>query len=122
MVVGRLSRLTVGRDAEARVDSAARRHGWKRVARNYTVRGGELDLVYRTADLLVVVEVRYRSRDDYGSAVASVTPRKQRRIVLATRHLLATHPEYADLAVRFDVVGVDDSDDFNWIENAFHAE
>lgn len=122
MVVGRLSRLAVGRDAEARVDRAARRRGWTRVARNYNVRGGELDLVYRTADLLIVVEVRYRSREDYGGAIASVTRSKQRRIVLATRHLLANHPEYVDLAVRFDVVGVDHTDAFNWIENAFYAE
>ncbi|MGB7756935.1 MAG: YraN family protein [Salinisphaera sp.] len=114
--------MAVGRDAEARVDRAARRHGWTRVARNYNVRGGELDLVYRTGDFLVVVEVRYRSREDYGGAVASVTRSKQRRIILATRHLLAAHPEYADLAVRFDVVGVDDTDTFNWIENAFHVE
>ncbi|MES1954588.1 hypothetical protein SAHY_08396 [Salinisphaera hydrothermalis EPR70] len=122
MVLGRLSRRDVGRDAESRVDRAARRRGWRRVARNFNVRGGELDLVYRTADMLVVVEVRYRSRDDYGGAVASVTSAKQRRIVHATRHLLTTHPEYAELAVRFDVVGVNDSDTLNWIENAFYAE
>lgn len=122
MVVRRLSRQAVGRDAEARVDRAARRRGWRRVARNYSVRGGELDLVYRTGQALIVVEVRYRSRDDYGGALASVTPAKQRRIVQATRHLLAAHPEYADMAVRFDVVGVNDSDAFNWIENAFYAE
>ncbi|WP_353214337.1 YraN family protein [Salinisphaera hydrothermalis] len=112
----------MGRDAESRVDRAARRRGWRRVARNFNVRGGELDLVYRTADMLVVVEVRYRSRDDYGGAVASVTSAKQRRIVHATRHLLTAHPEYAELAVRFDVVGVNDSDTLNWIENAFYAE
>lgn len=117
-----MSRLAVGRDAEARVDRVARRRGWHRLARNYSVRGGELDLVYRRADMLIVVEVRYRRRDDYGSAVASVTPGKQRRIIHATRHLLAAHPDYAGLAVRFDVVGVDDTDDFNWIENAFYAE
>lgn len=122
MVLGRLSRRDVGRDAESRVDRAARRRGWRRVARNFNVRGGELDLVYRTADMLVVVEVRYRSREDYGGAVASVTRTKQRRIVLATQHLLAAHPEYAALAVRFDVVGVDDTDTLNWIENAFYAE
>ncbi|HET7315144.1 YraN family protein [Salinisphaera sp.] len=122
MAVGKLSRLALGRDAETRVDRAARRRGWRRVARNYNVRGGELDLVYRTADLLVVIEVRYRSRGDYGGAAASVTRAKQRRIILATRYLLAAHPEYADLAVRFDVVGVDRADTLNWIENAFYAE
>lgn len=114
--------LGTGRAAEARVDRAARRRGYRRVARNYNVRGGELDLVYRDGDTLVVVEVRYRSRDDYGSAAASVTAHKQRRIVLATRHFLAEHPRHADTAVRFDVVGVNANDELDWIENAFYAE
>ncbi|MDA3919224.1 MAG: YraN family protein [Salinisphaera sp.] len=113
---------TKGREAEKRVDRAARRRGWRRVAANYTVRGGELDLVYRAGELLVVVEVRYRSRSDYGGAAGSVTATKQRRIVLATRHLLADNPRFAELPIRFDVVGVDDSNTLDWIEDAFYGE
>ncbi|WP_221177765.1 YraN family protein [Salinisphaera orenii] len=114
--------LAKGRAAEDRVDTAARRRGWRAVVRNHNARGGELDLVYRTGDELIVVEVRYRSRGDYGSAAASVTARKQRRIVTATRDLLARQPDLARCAIRFDVVGVDDSDQLDWIENAFYAE
>ncbi|ROO25026.1 hypothetical protein SAOR_13735 [Salinisphaera orenii MK-B5] len=114
--------LAKGRAAEDRVDAAARRRGWRAVVRNHNARGGELDLVYRTGDELIVVEVRYRSRGDYGSAAASVTARKQRRIVTATRDLLARQPDLARCAIRFDVVGVDDSDQLDWIENAFYAE
>ncbi|GAB3679990.1 YraN family protein [Salinisphaera aquimarina] len=114
--------LESGHAAEDRVDRAARRRGWRRIARNYNARGGELDLVYRAAELLVIVEVRYRSRTDYGSAAASVTTRKQQRIILATRHFLAQHPRHAQRPIRFDVVGVNDSDELDWIENAFYAE
>jgi len=116
------STLATGRAAEQRVDRAARRRGWRRIARNYNVRGGELDLVYRTNELLVIVEVRYRAGNDYGGAAASVTPSKQRRIILATRHFLSEHPAYAHRPIRFDVVGVDSSDQLDWIENAFYAE
>lgn len=114
--------LGKGRAAEDRVDAAAVRRGWRRIARNYNVRGGELDLVYNAAGTLVIVEVRYRSRRDYGGAAGSVTPTKQRRIVHATRHFLNAYPRYAQGAIRFDVVGVDDSDELDWIENAFYAE
>lgn len=114
--------LAKGHAAEARVDKAARRRGWHRVARNYNVRGGELDLLYEAGGTLVIVEVRYRSRSDYGSATASVTATKQRRIVHAARHFLARYPRYAEVPIRFDVVGVDDSDTLDWIENAFYAE
>ena len=92
------------------------------MAANYSVRGGELDLVYRANDELVVVEVRYRSRSDYGRPAATVTRTKQQRIILATRHFLAEHPKHAERPVRFDVVGVDDSDTLDWIEHAFYAE
>lgn len=101
---------------------AARRRGWQVLKTNYRVRGGELDLVCRDGDMLVVVEVRFRSRRDYGGAAASVTAHKQRRIVLATRHLLAANPALAERPLRFDVVGVDANDTLDWIENAFYAE
>jgi len=116
------STLDTGRAAEQRVDRAARRRRWKRIARNYNARGGELDLVYLADEMLVIVEVRYRSGQSYGGAAASVTGVKQRRIVLATRHFLAENPSHAHRPIRFDVVGVDDSDQLDWIENAFYAE
>lgn len=122
MVFGRPSRLATGHAAERRVDRAARRRGWQCIAANYNVRGGELDRVYRTPEAIVVVEVRYRTRSDYGSAVASVTAAKQRRIVLATRYFLVEHPSLAEWPIRFDVVGVDADNTLDWIENAFYAE
>ncbi|HLQ86393.1 MAG TPA: YraN family protein [Salinisphaeraceae bacterium] len=114
--------LQRGRQAERWVDRAARNRGWRRVARNHRSRGGELDLVYTNGDCLIVVEVRYRARADYGRAAATVQRAKQRRIIHATRHFLACHPQYAQHAVRFDVVGVNAAHELDWIENAFYAE
>lgn len=111
-----------GRAAESHVDRRARHRGWRRVARNFNCRGGELDLVYTTGDRLIVVEVRYRSRSDYGRAAATVQRSKQRRIINATRYFLTRHPQYASYAVRFDVVGVNAELELDWIENAFYAE
>lgn len=115
-------RKALGRKAESRVARAALGRGWRLLARNFTVRGGELDLVYGSASELIVVEVRYRGREDYGGALASVTRTKQRRIIHATRYFLARHPKYADMAIRFDVVGIDGHGQMHWIENAFYAE
>lgn len=116
------TRLQRGHDAESHVDRHARRRGWRRVARNFHSRGGELDLVYTAGDQLIIVEVRYRARSDYGRAAATVQRRKQRRIVNATRYFLLRHPQYAQHAIRFDVVGVDADMTLDWIENAFYAE
>lgn len=116
------SRRQRGSNAESAVDCAARQRGWRRISRNYHSRGGELDLVYVDGDRLIVVEVRYRARSDYGRAVATVRRDKQRRIIHATRHFLARHPRYSGHAIRFDVVGVDADNQLDWVENAFYAE
>ncbi|MES1931994.1 hypothetical protein T35B1_05268 [Salinisphaera shabanensis T35B1] len=120
--VMRRTTLDTGHEAEDLVDRTARRRGWKRIERNYNVRGGELDLVYDAKGMLVIVEVRYRARSDYGSAAASVTRTKQQRIVRAARHFLLQYPRYAQAAIRFDVVGVNADNELDWIENAFYAE
>ncbi len=91
------------------------------MARNWRCPGGELDLVMRLRDTLVLVEVRKRSRSDYGDAFASVHGGKRRRLVHAAKMFLAEHPQYARDAVRFDVVAVDGADAVEWLEAAFDA-
>lgn len=97
------------------------RQGLSLVLRNYRVKGGELDLVMREAGTLVIVEVRKRSHRGYGSAAESVDARKQQRIVLAARWLLARRSDLAVLPVRFDVVALDAGDRIDWIRGAFDA-
>ncbi len=79
--------------------------GFTIVDRNFTVRGGELDLVATSETVLAFVEVRSRMDTDRGRPEETVTPTKIRRVVLAARHWLARH---GDLGrdIRFDVVAV----------------
>ena len=91
--------------------------GLKILARNHRCRGGEIDLVCRDGATLVFVEVRLRTSRAFGGAAASITPAKQRRIVLAANHYLAGKP----LPVcRFDAVLLDGTH-IDWIRNAFDA-
>ena len=60
------------------------------VKRNFRTRRGEIDLIARDGDVLVFVEVRLRTRADYGGAAASITPGKQARLVAAASQYLAT--------------------------------
>jgi putative endonuclease len=97
-------------------------HGLEILERGYSCRLGELDLVAIDHDELVIVEVRYRRESHFGSALESITWHKRNRIVRATRHYLMCHPEQAGLALRFDVVAVDDSaagPRLHWLRNAF---
>jgi putative endonuclease len=70
---------------------------------------------------LVLVEVRYRSSSEYGGAAASVTLRKQRRIINAARHLLTTRAELRRYPARFDVIAMSELSQLQWIKGAFCA-
>lgn len=109
----------------ARAEDLALRYleaqGLKLVDRNVRARGGELDLVMRDAGVLVIVEVRQRSHPGFGTAAESVDARKQARIVVAARALLAQRAELARLPARFDVVALDADDRVEWIQAAFDA-
>jgi putative endonuclease len=82
-------------------------------------------LVARTRDVLVIAEVRTRTRDTHGGAAASVNGRKQQRIIRAATQLLQQREDFALLPIRFDVIvvsGVDaESPKVEWIQHAFTA-
>jgi putative endonuclease len=116
----------LGRAAESLALRHLERHGLQLLVRNYRCRAGEIDLVLRdpAAAVLVLVEVRSRSRRDYGGAAASIGVAKRRRFSLAARHLLLTHRELRRMRVRFDVVAIDPSRDggepiVTWLRGAF---
>src|SRR5438034_632174 len=83
-----------------------RRNGYKVLYRNFRGRtGGEIDIVCRDNDTLVFVEVKTRTREDFGRPSAAVNRDKQKRIArggLAWLRLL----DNPDILFRFDVVEV----------------
>jgi putative endonuclease len=114
----------VGDSFELRACCELERGGLHLLARNYTTRHGELDLVMGDGDTVVFVEVRYRRNASHGDAAASVTASKQARLILAAQHWLAAHPQHARQACRFDVVSYDGPAGqarMNWLRGAFQA-
>jgi putative endonuclease len=95
-----------GEAAEELARAALEARGWSTLSRNVVVRGGELDLVMRDGDTIVVVEVRHRTRADFGGAAASVGARKRALLRRAAQVYLARHG-LGEAPVRFDVVLLD---------------
>ena len=56
-------------------------NGYRIRERNFRVRTGEIDIVAERGDVLAFVEVRCRRGDTMGTAIESLTPAKQRRLV-----------------------------------------
>lgn len=94
----------VGDTFEERARAHLEQAGLTLVARNYSTRFGELDLVMQDGNTLVFVEVRYRRSTGFGGAAASVTQRKRERLIRAANGFLAAHARHAQCACRFDVV------------------
>jgi putative endonuclease len=110
-----------GRRAEHAAAAYLARRGLRLVEKNYRTRAGEIDLVMTHGCELVFVEVRLRSRNDFGDGAATVDYNKQRRLIRAAESFLQHRTSNA-APCRFDVVSVARTGyrlRFEWIRNAF---
>ena len=115
----RTTKQLAGIAAENRAAEFLRAQGLEILERNYLRRLGELDIVARDANgVLVIAEVRARADARFGGAAASVDFRKQRRLVRAASQLLQQRADLARLPVRFDVICVS-GPNIEWIRQAF---
>jgi putative endonuclease len=111
------ARAIAGARAEALAAEFLAAQGITILERNFRRRCGELDLVARDGDTLVFVEVRLRTRADFGGAAASITAKKRARIAAAAGLYLArlrrTPP------CRFDAVLLDaiDPTRIEWLKD-----
>jgi putative endonuclease len=113
------SRHKLGKLAEQRACRFLESRGLACLERNYRRRIGEIDLVMRDPanDTIVFVEVRYRQRRDYGSALESIDYRKQAKLKRTARAWLQQHADDRT-AARIDVVVFDGNAAPRWIVNA----
>ena len=119
-----MDRQTLGRRGEAAAAKYYLDRGWTLLDHNYRTRQGELDLVLRRDDVLVIAEVKTRTSQDYGLPCEAVGPAKQRRLILAAGSYLA-EKGLGELTVRFDVVEVlrgEKSCQIHCIPGAFECE
>ena len=82
-----------------------RLRGLEVVGRNVRVGGGEIDLIARKGDWLLLFEVRFRSSHAFGHPVESISGRKVRALARAGRAYLASFRGRAT-CWRFDAVTV----------------
>ena len=89
-------------------DMAARhltRRGLVLLDRNWRCEAGEIDLVLRDGQVLVICEVKTRTSARYGSPLEAVDPRKADRVHRLVRRWAAEH-DHSFTSVRLDVIAV----------------
>ncbi|ARZ06179.1 YraN family protein [Brucella melitensis] len=93
-----------GHSAERLAAFALMLKGFRIVARRYRTRLGEIDLIARRGDLVLIVEVKARA--SFEAAQFAVTPQAMRRIEAAADLWLQRQTDRARLSLRFDMVAV----------------
>ena len=111
------SSITIGQDAESEAWRHLESKGFELVAKNFSFKGGEIDLIVQDESVLVFVEVRFRQNPSHGTGAETVTYAKRRRIIRTAEYFLQKHPDTNNRDYRFDVISMNPSID--WIENAF---
>jgi len=93
--------------------------GYRILARRYRTKLGEIDLIARRGDLVLIVEVK--ARKTLIDAMEAIARESERRIEGAADLWLSRQPDYGRLSVRFDMVAVLP---WRWpvhVENAFYG-
>ncbi len=108
-----------GHSSEWLAAAALMAKGFRIVARRYRTKLGEIDLIARRGDLVLIVEVK--ARKSLMQAMEAVGRDSARRIEGCADLWLARQPDFARLSVRFDMVAVLP---WRWpvhVENVFHG-
>ena len=98
------ARLELGRAGEKAAADLLKKSGYEVVGTGFRARRGELDLICRRGAELVIVEVKTRAGEGYGTPAEAVGARKRRA-------LMAAAAEYRALAgwrgpIRYAIVGL----------------
>ena len=97
----------VGRRGEQLARALLKKRGYKIIETNAHGHYGEIDIVARTKDCHVFVEVRTRSTNEFGTPEESVDHRKRHKLVTCALDYTATHHGFEDKPWRIDIVAIE---------------
>lgn len=108
----------IGSEGEERAAVYLARLGYAILARNKRYKVGEIDILARDGQTLVLVEVKAGKTGLFGHAMLRIGPQKQRKLrQLASR----LSQDYPTAQLRIDVINVNDQGEVLHIPNAVQA-
>ena len=112
-----LHKKILGKKGEKLAQKFLKKRGYEIIKTNYTTPFGEADIVAKSGEYVVFVEVKTRTSDKYGTPAEAVNRTKRDRYIkIAKCYWLETGEEPN---ARFDVVEVWANGEISLIENAF---
>lgn len=113
-----MDKILSGKDGEERACNYVKSKKYKILERNYRCPYGEIDIIAKYSNTLVIIEVKYRKSIKFGKGYEAVNYTKQQKIIKTVQHYI--NENNIKMPVRFDVISIDDNK-ITYIENAFGA-
>ncbi|HRU96150.1 MAG TPA: YraN family protein [Ruminococcus sp.] len=99
-----MTKSETGRLGEESVCAYLTERGYNIAARNYRIKGGEIDIIAENGDFIAFVEVKARKPDSMVSGFEAVNKRKRGLIIKTASDYCCKHPSV--LQPRFDIAEV----------------
>jgi len=109
----------VGDKGEELAKEFLEKKGYKFLKQKLRLFCGEIDLLMQQKDTLIIVEVKAKSSDEFGTPQEEVDFFKKKKLVQLGKALWQLYPSHA---IRIDVVAVDENDKIEHIENAVEEQ
>lgn len=113
-----MNKRTVGAKYEQKAAAYLKENGFQILEMNFACKQGEVDVIGIHQDCLVFVEVKYRRDSRAGYPEEAVGLKKQIKLCRTSDYFRLTHPAYAGMQIRYDVVAVC-RESLKWYQNAF---
>ncbi len=100
----KLTTRKIGNIGEDAVCKFLIKNGYEILNRNYTIRGGEIDIIAKKSDIIAFVEVKSRKKDSLTTGEEAMTKSKKAHIIKTAENYLLKLSELC--CCRFDVAVV----------------
>ena len=107
----------LGKVGENKAVNYLKKEGYKILETNYKTHFGEVDIIAKTKDTIVFVEVKTRKDDAFGAPSEAVNRKKQEKYRLVANEFLLKN-NFLENKCRFDVIEVENGK-INHIIDAF---
>lgn len=113
---------TLGYQGETLAAHFLQNKGYEILRNNFTVRGGEIDLVARNSNVLIFVEVKTRTGESFGHGDESMDRFKRMRMRRAIARYLNETEKNGEGDYRVDLIEIELAPDTQTLKNITHLE
>ena len=114
-----MDKILSGKDGEEKACNYLKSKKYKILEKNYRCLYGEIDIIAKYNNTLVIIEVKYRKSAKFGKGYEAVNYTKQQKIIKTLQYYI--NEKNVKMPVRFDVISIDDNE-ITHIENAFGVQ